>query len=91
MVLIDPRTKAVVGQITVPGWPHEAAFSEDGKTAYLPSYSDAIVGKPGLDGQTIDAVDMPTRTVVQTGPREAAPSIHAHVWGKRARRWFRPN
>ena len=66
LVLIDPRAKAIVGQIQVPGWPHEVAFSEDGKTAYLPSYSDAIVGMPGLDGQTIDVVDMRTKTVVKT-------------------------
>ena len=51
LVLIDPRAKAVIGQITVPGWAHEVAFSEDGKLAYLPSYSDAIVGMPGIDGQ----------------------------------------
>jgi hypothetical protein len=25
---------------------------------HLPSYSDAIVGAPGMDGQTIDVVDM---------------------------------
>jgi hypothetical protein len=31
LMLIDPRAKAIVGQISVPGWPHEAAFSEDGK------------------------------------------------------------
>jgi|GEM_PF-4538135 len=66
LVLIDPRAKAVVGQIHVPGWPHEVAFSEDGRTAYLPSYSDVIVGMPGLDGQTIDVVDMRTKTVVHT-------------------------
>ncbi len=66
LVLIDPREKTVVGQIPVPGWPHEVAFSEDGKTAYVPSYSDAIVGRPGMDGQTIDIVDMRTRTLKQT-------------------------
>ncbi|AXC15440.1 hypothetical protein ACPOL_6196 [Acidisarcina polymorpha] len=66
LVLIDPRAKTVVGQIAVPGWPHEVAFSKDGKTAYLPSYSDAIVGMPGIDGQTIDVVDMKTRTVTAT-------------------------
>ena len=66
LVLVDPRAKTVVGQITVPGWPHEVAFSKDGKTAYVPSYSDAIVGMPGTDGQTIDVVDMKARKVTQT-------------------------
>jgi len=66
LVLIDPHAKAVVGQISVPGWAHEVAFSKDGRTAYIPSYSDAIVGMPGIDGQTIDVVDMRTRTVART-------------------------
>ena len=66
LVLIDPRAKAVVGQIAVPGWPHEVAFSADGKLAYVPSYSDAIVGSPWLDGRTIDFVDMQSRSVVRT-------------------------
>ena len=47
LVLVDPRAKSVLGQIDVPGWPHEVAFSADGTTAYVPSYSDAIVGMPG--------------------------------------------
>jgi YVTN family beta-propeller protein len=64
--LIDPNAKVVVGTISVPGWPHEVAFSSDGKIAYVPSYSDAIVGTPGLDGQTIDVVDMQTRVVKKT-------------------------
>ncbi|MFT4048050.1 MAG: cytochrome D1 domain-containing protein [Solimonas sp.] len=62
LVLIDPRAKAVAGAIAVPGWPHEVAFSADGKTAYTPSYSDAIVGMPGEDGHAIDVIDMATRT-----------------------------
>ncbi|RXH56170.1 hypothetical protein GRAN_3027 [Granulicella sibirica] len=65
-MLIDPRAKKVIGQVAVPGWPHEVVFSQDGKTAYVPSYSDAIVGMPGMDGQTIDLVDMQTQKVTQT-------------------------
>ena len=66
LVLIDPKAKTIVGQIAVKGWPHEVAFSKDGGTAYVPSYSDAIVGSPGIDGQTIDVVDMRSRTLKQT-------------------------
>jgi YVTN family beta-propeller protein len=66
LILIDPQVKTVVAQIAVPGWPHEVAFSKDGRTAYVPSYSDAIVGSPGIDGQTIDVVDMSARKVTQT-------------------------
>jgi YVTN family beta-propeller protein len=66
LVLVDPRSKTVVGSISVPGWPHEIGFSKDGRTAYVPSYSDAIVGTPGLDGRTIDVVNMQTRSVIGT-------------------------
>ncbi len=66
LVLVDPRLKTVVGSISVPGWPHEIAFSKDGRTGYVPSYSDAIVGAPGLDGQTMDVVNMETRSVIKT-------------------------
>jgi YVTN family beta-propeller protein len=66
LVLVDPRLKTVVGSISVPGWPHEIAFSQDGRTGYVPSYSDAIVGAPGLDGQTIDVVNMQTRSFIKT-------------------------
>lgn len=66
LVLVDPRSKTVVGSISVAGWPHEVAFSQDGRTAYVPSYSDAIVGAPGVDGRTIDVVNMQTRSVFAT-------------------------
>lgn len=66
LVLVDPRAKAVVGAIAVPGWPHEVAFSADGRTAYTPSYSDAIVGMPGEDGRSIDVIDMTTRKLAKS-------------------------
>ncbi|MFT3791090.1 MAG: hypothetical protein QM741_08430 [Rudaea sp.] len=66
LVLVDPRAKAVAGAIAVPGWPHEVAFSADGRTAYTPSYSDAIVGMPGADGHAIDVIDMATRTATKS-------------------------
>jgi YVTN family beta-propeller protein len=66
LVLVDPRSKTVVGSISVPGWPHEVAFSRDGRMAYVPSYSDAIVGAPGIDGRTIDIVNMQTRSLIGT-------------------------
>jgi len=64
LVLVNPTSKSIVGSIHVPGWPHEIAFSKDGRTAYVPSYSDAIVGHPGIDGQTIDIINMQTGSVI---------------------------
>lgn len=66
LVLVNPDSRSVVGSIPVPGWPHEIAFSKDGRTAYVPSYSDAIVGNPGLDGRTIDVVNMQTGSVIDS-------------------------
>ncbi|RXH58334.1 YncE family protein [Granulicella sibirica] len=66
LVLVDPRLKTIVGSIPVPGFPHEVAFSKDGRTAWVPSYSDAIVGNPGVNGQTIDVINMQTRSVTQS-------------------------
>ena len=34
--------------------PHEAAFSADGRTLYVPIYSSANIGQPGPDGQAIN-------------------------------------
>lgn len=77
LVLIDPRAKRVVGEIGVPGWPHEVVFSPDGGTAYVPSYSDAIVGMAGRDGQAIDVVDMRTRRV--RGTWELGRPLRPHM------------
>ncbi|WP_127817715.1 YncE family protein [Microbacterium sp. CPCC 204701] len=36
---------------------HEVAVTADGRTAFVPIYSDAGVGEPGVDGRTVDVVD----------------------------------
>ena len=66
VTLLDPQTGATVAVIPVTGWPHELAFSPDGRLAYTPSYSDSVVGVPGTDGQTIEVIDMTTRAVTKT-------------------------
>lgn len=66
LTLFDPQTRSTVAVIPVTGWPHEVDFSPDGRLAYAPSYSDAIVGAPGSDGQTIEVIDMEARAVTKT-------------------------
>lgn len=75
--LINPRTNTVEDTIAVSGWPHEVAFSSDGRTAYVSSYSDTIVGKPGFDGQSIDVVDMQTRKA--TGTLDLQRPLRPHM------------
>lgn len=37
---------------------HEVSVSTDGRIAYVPIYSDAVVGEPGFDGHSIDVIDL---------------------------------
>jgi YVTN family beta-propeller protein len=43
---------------------HEVATSPDGKTAYVPIYGSAGVGKPGTDGNEIAVIDLSSRKLV---------------------------
>jgi DNA-binding beta-propeller fold protein YncE len=43
---------------------HEVAASPDGKTAYVPIYGNAGVGKPGTDGTQIAVIDLASRKLV---------------------------
>ena len=57
--ILDPATGrriAVVEESGVTG--HEVAVSPDGRTAYVPIYGDAGVGRAGSDGRTLDVIDI---------------------------------
>jgi len=63
--LIDTASAKVVGTIPVEGITgHELAVSPDGKTAYVPIYGDAGVGRAGTDGSEISVIDLASRKVV---------------------------
>jgi YVTN family beta-propeller protein len=65
--IIDPalgKQVATVKESGVTG--HEVIASPDGKRAYVPIYGNSGVGKPGSDGQTLDVIDLATRTRVAT-------------------------
>jgi DNA-binding beta-propeller fold protein YncE len=67
--LIDPaagKQIATVPTESVNGHGHEVAVSPDGKTAFVPIYSNVGVGKPGPDGTTILVIDLASRKVVHT-------------------------
>lgn len=67
--LVDPaagKQIATVPTIGANGHGHEVAVSPDGKTAFVPIYSNVGVGKQGTNGTTIEVIDLPTRKIVHT-------------------------
>ena len=53
ITLYDADTDQEICKATMAPAPHEAAFSRDGKTLYVPVYSTANVGQPGPDEHTL--------------------------------------
>jgi WD40 repeat protein len=53
VVLFDADTDTEICRATTMPAPHEAAFSHDGRTLYLPIYSPVNIGQPGPDEHTI--------------------------------------
>jgi len=65
--IIDPALGKQVATVKQSGFTaHELVASPDGRTAYLPIYGDAGVGRPGSDGRSIDVVDLAARKIVAT-------------------------
>jgi len=56
ITLFDADTDQEICRATMGISPHEAAFSRDGKTLYVPVYSSANVGAPGTDEHVIHFV-----------------------------------
>lgn len=56
IVLYDADTDAEICRATMAPAPHEAAFSRDGRTLYVPVYSPANIGQPGPDEHTLHFV-----------------------------------
>jgi DNA-binding beta-propeller fold protein YncE len=67
--LVDPATGKQIASVpteSVNGHGHEVAASPDGKTAFVPIYSNVGVGKAGTNGTTIEVIDLATRKIVHT-------------------------
>jgi YVTN family beta-propeller protein len=65
--IIDPVRGVQVATLEQSGYTgHELVASPDGRTAYVPIYGDAGVGRPGSDGRTIDVFDLAERRLVTT-------------------------
>jgi DNA-binding beta-propeller fold protein YncE len=62
---------------------HEVTTSPDGRTAYLPIYGDAGVGRPGTDGHEMLVIDVPSHKITATvdfghGVRPHLPVYDTH-------------
>ena len=63
--LIDTASAKLVATIPVGGVTgHELAVSPDGKTAYVPIYGNAGVGRAGTDGSEMSVIDLGSRKIV---------------------------
>jgi YVTN family beta-propeller protein len=58
VLVVNPETGTVVQTIPVGISGHEIALSADRRFAYVPIYSDAVLGDAGHDGRTIDVIDL---------------------------------
>jgi len=56
---------------------HEVATSPDGRTAYLPIYGDAGVGRPGTNGHEMLVIDVPSHTI--TGTVDFGHGVRPHL------------
>jgi len=81
--LIDTKAGKQVAVVTVEGITgHEVAASPDGKTAYVPIYGNAGVGRPGTDGSTMSVIDLASRKVVHTVDFGHGVRPHCAVYDK---------
>ena len=63
--VVDPAAGKEIAKIPVGGVTgHEVAVSPDGKTAYVPIYGNAGVGRAGTDGSEMSVIDLASRKVV---------------------------
>jgi YVTN family beta-propeller protein len=88
LTIIDPVLGTDVARIPVTGvdpkegeaFPRQVAASPDGRTAWVPLYSDSSVGRPGTDGRSITIVSLTERKVagyvdLGTGMRPHMPAF----------------
>jgi DNA-binding beta-propeller fold protein YncE len=66
IVLFDADTDEEICRQTMAPAPHEAAFSKDGRTLYVPVYSPANIGQPGPDEHEIHFLSTTDCTIQAT-------------------------
>jgi DNA-binding beta-propeller fold protein YncE len=81
VLVVDPNAKQMVGSIPVGVNGHEIALSADKRLAYVPIYSDAVLGDPGNDGRTVDVIDIRAAKVVDSIDLGRVLRPHVAVFG----------
>jgi len=81
LLFIDPVARQVVAKTPTGVAGHEIVLSPDRRLAYVPIYSDAVLGDPGTAGQTIDVVDLAARRVVESIDTGRPLRLHSAVFG----------
>ncbi|MGB9031559.1 MAG: cytochrome D1 domain-containing protein [Acidobacteriaceae bacterium] len=84
LLFLDPQSKTLLATVpdgvgNVAG--HEITLSRDGHTAYIPVYSDAVLGDPGAAGHTIDVIDLVARRRQSTIDLGRPLRPHSAVFG----------
>ncbi len=83
LAMIDTASNKVIATIPVEGVTgHELAVSPDGKTAYVPIYGNAGVGRAGTDGSDISVIDLGSRKVVKKITFDHGVRPHCAVYDK---------
>ena len=82
--IINPETGLEVARIAEGGVAgHEVVASSDGRTAYVPIYSDSFAGRPGSNGSEMVVVDLASHKVIGHvdfghGVRPHQPVLNPH-------------
>ncbi len=84
ITLYNADTHEALGSTTMEISPHEAAFSPDGRYAYVPIYGSGGVGKPGTDEHTLHFVRASDCTVVGSLDTGEYKRPHSIVIGKQS-------
>jgi YVTN family beta-propeller protein len=81
VLVVDPERGKIVQAIPVGVSGHEIALSPDKRFAYVPIYSDAVLGDAGHDGRTIDVIDLKTLKVTESIDLGRTLRPHQDVFG----------
>lgn len=79
---IDPESGAKLWSQPVGVAGHEVLVSPDRRYAYVSIYSDVILGRPGVNGQTIEILDL--KTGEKAGVIDVGEAVRPHglAWGR---------
>ena len=81
LLFIDVKARQVAATISIGVSGHEITLSKDERLAYVPIYSDAVLGDPGTNGRTVDVIDLAARKVTASIDLGRPVRPHCAVFG----------